>query len=60
MGTKFIATRESLASDAYREMVVRANAEDIVLTKAITGLETNILAKSLVDAGIEFEAAERS
>jgi nitronate monooxygenase len=53
MGTKFIATRESLAPDAYREMVVRANADDIVLTKAITGLETNILAESLVDAGID-------
>jgi nitronate monooxygenase len=57
MGTKFIATRESLASDAYREMVVRANADDIVLTKAITGLETNILAESLVDAGIDSGAS---
>jgi len=50
MGTKFIATRESMAPDAYREMVVRATADDIVLTKAVTGLETNILAESLVDA----------
>jgi nitronate monooxygenase len=34
-------------------MVVRANADGIVLTKAITGLETNILAESLADAGID-------
>ena len=27
MGTKFIATRESLAPEAYREMVVRATAD---------------------------------
>ena len=53
LGTKFIATRESLAPDAYREMVVRATADDIVLTKAVTGLETNILAESLVDAGVD-------
>src|SRR5262249_23457701 len=53
MGTKFIATRESMAPEAWKEMLVRATADDIVLTKAITGLETNILKESLVNAGLD-------
>ncbi|MGN6190659.1 MAG: NAD(P)H-dependent flavin oxidoreductase, partial [Rhodanobacteraceae bacterium] len=40
MGTKFIATKESLAKPAYRDMLVKAGADDVLLTRAFTGLET--------------------
>ena len=43
MGTKFIATRESLAKDAYKEMLVKSRLDDVLLTRAFTGLETNML-----------------
>ena len=37
MGTKFIATRESLAKDAYKQMLVRSRLDDVLLTRAFTG-----------------------
>lgn len=53
MGTKFIATRESMAKDAYKNMLVGARADDIQLTRAFTGLETNMLRPSIVAAGLD-------
>ncbi len=53
MGTKFIATRESLAAPAYRDMLVAARADDVLLTRAFTGLETNMLKPSIVAAGLD-------
>ncbi|MCB1541555.1 MAG: nitronate monooxygenase [Rhodoblastus sp.] len=53
MGTKFIATHESLAKDAYKDMLVGARADDILLTRAFTGLETNMLRPSIVAAGLD-------
>src|SRR5262245_10714336 len=51
--TKFIATCESLASDAYKSMLVTSNADDVLLTRAFTGLETNMLRASIVAAGLD-------
>lgn len=56
MGTKFIATRESMAQDAYRNMLVAASADDILLTRAFTGLQTNMLRPSIVAAGLDPDA----
>jgi nitronate monooxygenase len=53
MGTKFIATRESLADNRYKDMLVASNADDIVLTTAFTGLQTNMLRPSIVAAGLD-------
>jgi nitronate monooxygenase len=53
MGTRFIATQESMADPAYKEMLLASGADDILLTKAITGLETNMLRPSLVKAGLD-------
>ena len=53
MGTRFIATRESLAKDAYKDMLVRSRLDDVVLTRAFTGLETNMLRPSIVAAGLD-------
>jgi nitronate monooxygenase len=53
MGTKFIATRESLAKDAYKEMLVKSRLDDVLLTKSFTGLETNMLRPSIAAAGLD-------
>jgi nitronate monooxygenase len=53
MGTKFIATRESLAKDSYKEMLVRSRLDDVLLTRAFTGLETNMLRPSIAAAGLD-------
>lgn len=53
MGTKFIATRESLADDRYKQMLVESSADDILLTTAFTGLQTNMLKPSIVAAGLD-------
>jgi nitronate monooxygenase len=56
MGTRFIATLESMASDAYKAMLVDSSADDVLLTKAFTGLETNMLRPSIVQAGLDPDA----
>lgn len=53
MGTCFIATRESMASDAYRQMLVNSTLDDVMLTKAFSGLDTNMLRPSIVAAGLD-------
>jgi nitronate monooxygenase len=56
MGTRFIATRESLAAPAYKQMLVDSRLDDILLTRAVTGLETNMLRPSIVAAGLDPDA----
>jgi nitronate monooxygenase len=51
LGTRFISTRESLAPDGFKEMIVAANAKDIVYTNAISGVSANFLRASIVAAG---------
>jgi nitronate monooxygenase len=53
MGTKFIATVESMADVRYKEMLVASSADDILLTTAFTGLQTNMLRPSIVGAGLD-------
>ena len=53
MGTRFIATQESMASQEYKQMVVDSELDDILLSKAFTGLETNMLKPSIVAAGLD-------
>jgi len=53
MGTKFIATRESLAKDEYKAMLVKSRLDDVLLTRAFTGLETNMLRPSITAAGLD-------
>lgn len=55
MGTRFIATRESLAAQGYKDMLVAATLDDVLLTRAFTGLETNMLRPSIVAAGLDPE-----
>jgi len=53
MGTKFIATRESLAKEPYKQMLVKSRLDDVLLTRAFTGLETNMLRPSIRAAGLD-------
>src|ERR1700745_2077913 len=52
MGTKFIATRESMADARYKQMLAESSADDILLTTAFTGLQTNMLKPSIEAAGL--------
>ncbi|MDO9058363.1 MAG: nitronate monooxygenase, partial [Bradyrhizobium sp.] len=53
MGTKFIATAESMADVRYKAMLVASSADDILLTTAFTGLQTNMLRPSIAAAGLD-------
>ena len=53
LGTSMIACEESLADNAYKEMVVAAGAEDVIPSKGITGVTANWLRPSLVAAGYD-------
>ncbi|PZP98992.1 MAG: 2-nitropropane dioxygenase [Variovorax paradoxus] len=56
MGTKFIATDESMAEDGYKQMLVDSRLDDVLLSRAFTGLETNTLIPSIVAAGLDPKA----
>ncbi len=56
LGTRFIATRESRASDAYKATVLDSQAVDIVYTRCFTGVSGNYLRKSIVALGLDPDA----
>ncbi|MET0987353.1 MAG: nitronate monooxygenase [Steroidobacteraceae bacterium] len=60
IGTRFIATTESDASDEYRKLVVASTADDIVLTSEVSGLPANWLRGSLERLGFKGVIQERS
>lgn len=53
LGTRFLATRESLAADGYKEMVAASGAADVIYTPAVSGIPANFLAPSLAASGID-------
>jgi nitronate monooxygenase len=53
MGTRMLATRESLAKPAYKESLVASDLDDVLTTKAFTGLITNMLRPSIIAAGLD-------
>ena len=52
MGTRFIATRESMAVVGYKAMLISSGLDDVMLTSAFTGLPTNKLRPSIKSAGL--------
>lgn len=60
MGTRFIATRESLASDDYRQMLVDSSIDDVLLTRGFTGLPASFLAPSARRLGIDIATLDES
>ena len=53
MGTRFLATSESLVSQEYRDMLVGHSAEQIVYTPSISTIPANFLRESIVAAGLD-------
>lgn len=53
LGTRFIATRESLATDRNKAMIVEATAKDIIYTASISGVNANFMRQSLEAAGLD-------
>jgi nitronate monooxygenase len=53
IGSRFIATRESLAPDACKQMMLDATAADIVYTDAVSGVPANFLKASLEANGFD-------
>ena len=43
LGTRFIATTECRASDAYKQAIVRASENDIVLTERVSGVPLSVI-----------------
>jgi nitronate monooxygenase len=43
MGTRFIATEECLASEPYKQAIVDAGEDDVVLTERLTGVPVAVL-----------------
>lgn len=60
MGTRFIACEESLAAPEYREMLVNSTVDDLILTRAITGVAANWLKPSIARAGYDLDAMEKN
>ena len=52
MGTRFINTKESMAEEEYKEMIINSSAEDIVYTAAVSGVHANFLRPSLEAMGV--------
>mgnify|MGYP001263270146 CR=1 FL=1 len=55
IGTRFIATREANAAEAYKGAIVESSAGDVVYTPYFTGVHGNYLKKSIVAAGLDPE-----
>ena len=53
MGTRFIATTEANASDAYKQGITQASASDVIYTNLFTGVHGNYLRQSIVNAGLD-------
>ena len=53
IGSRWLATRESNVTDAYRSAIVESTAADVVYTNLFTGVHGNYLKKSIVAAGLD-------
>ncbi len=53
MGTSFIATQESLAADAYKQMLVDCTADDLLVSAGLTGTPASWLKPSLRANGLD-------
>lgn len=56
VGTRFIATREARAPEAYKQMIVESAAADVVYSSTFTGVKGNYLRGSIIAAGMDPDA----
>lgn len=60
MGTRFIATSECNASEAYKRAIVNAHEDDVVLSERITGVPVAVLRTPYIERmGLHANAFER-
>ncbi|UHS60257.1 nitronate monooxygenase [Agrobacterium vaccinii] len=53
IGSPFIATTEARATDAYKQAIVDAQANDIVYSNYFTGIHGNYMKASIIAAGLD-------
>lgn len=53
MGTRFIPVQESMAPQAYRQMVVDCNVDDLLVSAGVTGTPASWLKPSLLANGLD-------
>lgn len=53
LGTRFLATQESLIDQRYKQMIVDSQIKDIIYTPNVSGVPANFLADSLQEAGLD-------
>ncbi|WP_284757284.1 nitronate monooxygenase family protein [Agrobacterium sp. fls2-241-TYG-188a] len=53
IGSPFIATTEARASEAYKQAIVEANANDIIYSNYFTGIHGNYMKSSIIAAGMD-------
>lgn len=53
LGTRFIATKEAMAPDAYKEMLLQGSAADVIYTRGVNGLPASWLKASLRSVGLD-------
>ncbi len=60
LGTRFLATEETMISQAYREMVWQSSMEDLIASRAITGALGNWMRASVEAAGVPTEELKKA
>ena len=53
MGTRFLTAEESLAPAGYKQMVIDCDADDLIISAAITGTPASWLKPSLIANGLD-------
>jgi len=53
MGTRFAATQESLASDAYRALLISQQMADVITTDRVSGMSATFLRGSIARVGLD-------
>ena len=53
LGTRFLATREAMIPEAYKDMLATSRAADILYTPNISGVPANFLKPSIRAAGLD-------
>jgi nitronate monooxygenase len=60
LGTRFIATQESMAPEAYKRLLVSQGAHDLRYTPRVTGVAANWLVESARGAGVDIDAIDEA
>jgi nitronate monooxygenase len=53
VGTRFIATREAMVTQAQKDMIVASAAADVIYTPSISGVAANFLRQSIEAVGLD-------